>query len=167
MKKFLLCILCAAAILPCVTVRSHAAGYSDDAVYKTYAYNNRMEPVILPSAFSVERVLSGTDITGRGFSEPVDLFYDGQGRIYLCDTGNDRVVVMDTVFQPIAEIADFEWEGRQESLSGPQGSMRTEKRYIFRIPEITVSWPLTQPTVPSAENPAGPGYSPAGYGSGF
>lgn len=121
MKKFLLCILCAVALLPCATVRSHAAAYSDGAVYKTYAYNNRMEPVVLPSAFSVERVLSGTDITDRGFSEPADLFYDGEGRIYLCDTGNNRVVVTDTAFQPIAEIADFEWEGRQESLSGPQG----------------------------------------------
>lgn len=121
MKKFLISVLCTWICLSCLTIHPHAANCPEDAVFPTYIYNNRSEPVIIPSAFEVERVLSGADITGIEFKELSDIFYDGADRLYLCDTQNNRIVVTDTGFERVTEISDFAFEGRTESLNKPQG----------------------------------------------
>lgn len=121
MKKILLCILCTFMLLPVLSVHTSAVSYPDDAVYKTYIYNNRTEPVVIPSAFEVERVISGSEIAGIDFNELYDVFYDGGDRIYLCDCNNNRIVVTDKDFRLVREVKDFEWDGKSDTFSNPQG----------------------------------------------
>ena len=121
MKKILLCILCTFLLLPVLSVHTSAVSYPDDAVYKTYIYNNRTEPVVIPSAFEVERVIFGSEVAGVDFNELYDIFYDGADRIYLCDCNNDRIVVTDKEFRFVYEVRNFEWDGKSDALSNPQG----------------------------------------------
>ena len=121
MKKLLVCIACIFACLSGLVTHTYAISYPEDAAFQTYVYNNRSEPVVLPSAFEVERVLSGTDMTKTEFNELSDVFYDGADRIYFCDTKNNRIVVTDTAFELVTEISGFVFEGKQETLNEPQG----------------------------------------------
>ena len=121
MKKILVCALCTLVCLSCLSLPSYALSYPEETVFETYAYNNRSEPIVIPSTFEVERVLSGTDITNTEFNELSDIFYDGNDKIYLCDTKNDRIVVTDTSFELVTEISGFTFNGNRESLNEPQG----------------------------------------------
>lgn len=121
LKKLLIYLICTLTLLPCFTAGVNAEEYGDDSVYKTYIYNNKSEPVITPSAFAVEKVLKGSDITGTNFNELSDVFYDNKGKVYFCDTKNDRVVITDSDFKLIAVISDFIFENRSEKLKEPQG----------------------------------------------
>lgn len=121
MKKFLICLLCAYVCLSCLNLQTYAVSYPDSAPYKTYIYNSRFEPIVIPSVFEVERVIAGIDITKTDFNELSDVFYDGIDRVYLCDTKNNRIVVTDKEFNAVSEITEFKLGGKREVLNEPQG----------------------------------------------
>lgn len=94
--------------------------YPLDAAYNTYIYDCYGFPVSIASPFTVERVVKGTDISDQAFANLSDIYYN-DGRLYICDTENHRVLITDTDFHIIATIAQFTLDGAEESLNLPRG----------------------------------------------
>lgn len=68
--------------------------------YAGFTTNAWGEAVPAPAGYRVKAVLSSRDMGAGAFNKPQDLFVDtATGRVYLADTGNSRVVVLDQGLQ--------------------------------------------------------------------
>ncbi|HZK34652.1 MAG TPA: YIP1 family protein [Bacillota bacterium] len=89
--------------------------------YSTYTYTYEGEPIESPHAFVPGRVFD-TDELGLGsMREPEDIFVDQEGSIYVADTGNNRILILDNDFETGKSISGFVYEGVEDSLSRPGG----------------------------------------------
>ncbi len=105
MKKIRLTILVLLMLLA-MSVSGFAAPYSN---YSFTFYNTESAE---PQAYNPEKVITGLSIgSGMHFKDPDDIFVkeiNGKNRIYIADTGNNRIVILDENFQLINEINSYE-----------------------------------------------------------
>jgi len=86
-----------------------------------YNYSYWGTPVPAPDAYALERVIYGNDWNAGPLSAPQDLYAGPGGKLYIADTGNDRIVILDRDFKPAGVIGEFAHDGKQDGLKGPQG----------------------------------------------
>lgn len=101
--------------------------------YYTYIYNERRRPVPSLPGFEPEKIFSGESFGLEGnFSTPEDLFIDkSNGDIYVADTGNNRIVVIDKNFK-LKEIIDgFVNNGKRDSFNAPTGLFITREGKLY------------------------------------
>lgn len=89
--------------------------------YESYVYNNDNEPVLIPAPYSVDYTISAEDIDENlsEFAALSDIFYDGIDRLYLADSGNNRIVITDKQFHLIQVLEGFDNGGVWETFSSP------------------------------------------------
>lgn len=87
----------------------------------SYYYNRKGESVHAPSAYVAGKVLDGETLGIGAFNGIEDLYVSEDGILYIADTGNNRIVVIDTdnsVKKVIYKLTD----GAEEiELLNPQG----------------------------------------------
>ena len=88
------------------------------AEFYSYIYNNDEKAVAAPDAATPAGMLTGENI--GGFNSPQDL-YAYNGRLYIADTKNNRIVIMGLSGGNTEIIADFKNNGREDRLSEPTG----------------------------------------------
>ncbi|HHT35779.1 MAG TPA: DUF1282 family protein [Firmicutes bacterium] len=101
------------------------------APYTNYNYNYWNERVAGPQAYLPARIITGEDLGIGSFQNPQDLFVSPSGKIYILDTGNNRIVVMDQNFKLYRTIDEFEKDGKKERFNRPEGIFVTESEHIF------------------------------------
>ncbi|MBR6807227.1 MAG: YIP1 family protein [Clostridia bacterium] len=100
------------------------------APYKTYTYSPEGELLNSPNAY-VPNINIDAEYMGLGdvpFSAPKDLFVAPDGRIYIADSGNNRIIVLTKYYKLDYIIDSFEndW-GVPDRLSSPNGVFVNEK----------------------------------------
>ncbi len=85
-----------------------------------YLYNKEGKAVPAAEVYSAEKVLYGDDF-GTALYSPQDLCVGADGKIYIADTGNDRIVVLKGDFTPDAVIESFISDGKRNTFSSPKG----------------------------------------------
>lgn len=106
--------------------------------YDTYTYSIDGEALKSPTAYSVYNSYVSADmgITGGEFGDtPLaassDLFTDEDGNVYIADTGNDRIVVLDKYFRMSGVLQSYTDEnGKVQKLSKPEGLYVTDSRVM-------------------------------------
>ena len=128
MKKIIL--LLAAALLVLV---SETAVFAESAFvpYNSYTYDANEKPVYVPNAFSPEETVSGESMGVGAFLEPEDLFTGQDGRVYVLDTGNNRVVIADKTLSEGKALQDFTFNGVGQMLAAPRGLFVDEKGNLY------------------------------------
>ena len=97
MKKLLLSLLALIFLLGLAPVSAEEA-------YASYTTNAWGEAVPAPAGYRVSRVLTGEMMGAGRLNKPLDLFYhEASGEIWLADTGNSRVLVLDSALQYLRE----------------------------------------------------------------
>lgn len=99
--------------------------------YATYTYSVEGEAQLSPHAYIPAFSIASAQGMDVPFSSPSDVVADKQDNLYIADTGNNRVVVLDGKGQFKAAIASFENEGAQDSLNGPKGVFVAEDGTIY------------------------------------
>ncbi|MBQ5335747.1 MAG: hypothetical protein J6Z45_07375, partial [Oscillospiraceae bacterium] len=96
---------------------------SADEPYDVYNYNYLGEAVPSQAGYLAERAVSGTDLGTDAFSAPSDLFRDSDDNFYVVDTGNSRIVKIDSGFRKVLRIYDrFTMpDGSETALASPKG----------------------------------------------
>lgn len=99
--------------------------------YSTYTYSVNGEPQLSPHAYIPETVLSIVDGLNTGFSEPSDIVTDANDRLYIADTGNNRVVILNSDLTLYGVIQEFDHDGQMDALSGPKGVFVADNGTIY------------------------------------
>lgn len=84
---------------------------------KTYVYNEYGEAVNAPSAYLCSRVLRGRDVGVGDFSKIADLYVNQN--IYISDSGNNRIVVLDPEYNLVRVITEVVENGERIALNSP------------------------------------------------
>lgn len=101
--------------------------------YETYTYSSEGNQVLYSTAaYTPGRVIRGSDLGLESFKTPSDIFYNEiDSRIYLLDTGNNRIISCDTNYQNVKEITVFSNNGKEDYFKNPQGIYIDKEGYLY------------------------------------
>lgn len=99
------------------------AGATDTVPYETYTYTYEGETIPSPHAMTPDCLLAGSDYGIGDFKEPNDIYIDNNGYMYVADTGNNRIVILDENNRYVRQITD--------GLATPNGVFVTEDGSLY------------------------------------
>lgn len=105
--------------------------------YTTYNYTYREDIVYTPAAYEPKVSISGRDLTYEGepigaFVTPQDICVSDEGLIYLADTGNNRIVILDSAMTSVKEIiTTFDNNGTEDTFNQPYGVAVSESNQLY------------------------------------
>ena len=108
-------------------------GASASEPFQTYTYSIDGYALYSPAAYSPVMTVDSNymgllENGGVAFDEPGDIFADKDGNIYIADTKNNRILVLDQYYKLRFELSAFANEfGATYSLSGPRGLFVTDE----------------------------------------
>ncbi len=103
--------------------------------YDSYHYDKWKEAIPSQAGYSAQKAVSGQDLNTIDFSAPADLFIDKNQKLFIVDSGNNRIVITDSHLTKISKIlTEFTYsDGKKTTLNQPQGiyiSPETDFIYI-------------------------------------
>lgn len=113
-KKFVTAIVLASVLFSSALLEAVHAG----TPYEAYNYNYWEEAVASPAAFVPSRAVSGDDLGIGPFVEPNDMVIGHDGSIYVADTGNKRIVVINAQWEVERIIDSVPGIGEFGTISG-------------------------------------------------
>ena len=116
-RKQVICLCLLLVMLPALTPRAYALL----APYRGYTYNIWGDSVPAPAGYIPEGTVYIQDYGFEPLNAPQDLFVY-EDKLYIVDTGNDRIVVLDSGFKPLEVMSEWtDAAGKVYTLSGPEG----------------------------------------------
>lgn len=94
-----------------------------------YSYWKQAEPA--PYPYLAEKHVYGSELGIGNFNVPQDLFVADDRRIYIADTGNNRIVSLDENGQLIRTIDGFDNGGKKEVFNKPNGVFVSPDHIIY------------------------------------
>lgn len=138
MKKFVKFItLALVAVMLLGAIASNAAAYS------SYTYSIQGKALSSPDGFSPDAQITSLymgltsvnekgETTGTALDSPTQVRTDKQGRVYIADPVNNRIVVLNKFYKYLFAITSFvNSNGVSDSLSAPEGSFVTGDNEIY------------------------------------
>lgn len=139
MKKFQrfrrVAALCMTSLLLAGTATETA--HATSIPYDTYNYDYRKYIHFTPAAYVPDTTVRGSAFTYNGeplgnFVTPQDLCQADDGKIYIADTGNNRIVVLDSKMRQVLNvITTFDNNGAEDNFKQPYGVFVSEKNEIY------------------------------------
>ena len=116
MKRFFAVFL--GIFLLMIPLKAHA-----DVPYEVYTYDRFGEAVPSQAGYIPEKVVSGYDMGLGALSAPADLFFTGDGTLYIADSDNDRIIETDSLLENVFNVYDSftEPDGSITELNAPTG----------------------------------------------
>lgn len=110
----------------CETVRA------EELPYDTYNYNYRENIVITPAAYVPAGSITGQELGTTDFNEPQDFCKAADGKVYVADTKNNRIVVLNRDMTGVERVIDsFTRDGSEDSFKMPQGVCVSENNQLY------------------------------------
>ena len=127
MKKFtsvILLVLSLTMIISAMTV-----GVSASSAYQTYTYSISGTALYSPDAYSADEALIYADMNlPMDFNNPKDMITDKEGNIYIADTDNNQIAILNRYFEFQTYITTFyNGAGNNDKLVAPQGVFVTDE----------------------------------------
>ena len=128
MKKITSVLLVVLSLL--TVMSSMVIGTSAASAYQTYTYSIEGEALYSPDAYDAEKSISGADMGVPGkFDNLKDMLTDKDGNVYIADSNNNRIVVLDSYYTFKFQLDTFKTDergGNLDSLRKPQGVFITD-----------------------------------------
>lgn len=105
-----------------------ASAQSPDLPYNTYFYVDEQIKEC-PATLSPETVISGSTAGTGDWNAPQDI-YAANDLLYISDTDNNRVVILNMDYKAVRIIDKVYENGKESSLSGPTGLL-ADKNYVY------------------------------------
>ncbi len=133
LKKFFITCLCV-----CVLVVTYGGDVIASSLpYDSYNYDYREYIHYTPAPYIPSQTISGSSLTYNGesigeFVIPQDLCRADDGNIYIADTGNNRIVVLNNSMNKVVNIiTTFDNNGEEDSFNQPYGVAVSESGQIY------------------------------------
>jgi len=126
MRKLTSIILVVLSLLMALSAFGMSA--SAAPAYQTYTYaidgTPRYSPDAYSATYSIDSAQMGLEVE---LKNPSDLITDKNEKVYIADTGNNRIVVLDRWYKFEREISTFvNSQGNNDELAGPEGVFVTD-----------------------------------------
>ena len=134
MKRMILRTLCLAAILCLLAPYALATG---SLPYDCYNYDYWNNILYTPAPYVPNGNISGVSLIWQGeslgaFRSPQDLCVSPDGKLYIADTGNNRIVVLSEDMKTVLQVIDgFEAEGKHETFSASYVGAVSENQPLY------------------------------------
>ncbi len=127
MKRITSVLLVVLSLVMIVSAMTVGAGAS--SAYQTYTYSISGTALYSPDAYSANK---SVDYTAMGLDQnlnnPGDMVTDAQNNVYIADTGNNRILVLDRYYSFKFAISTFiNEQGNEDGLAAPQGVFVTDE----------------------------------------
>jgi len=80
--------------------------------YEGYTYNSYGERVPSPNGYLPSKVIQGINLGIGHFKNPADIVTDQYDNLYILDSGNQRIVILDSEFNLKKVINQFQYNGK-------------------------------------------------------
>lgn len=97
----------------------------------SYNYSFWGETVSAPAAYKATKLINGSGLETGSFSEPSDLQVTSDGHVYIVDSGNNRIVILNRRLETAATIESFVRDGGEDTFLKPQGLFVTEEKHVY------------------------------------
>ena len=128
MSKLIKLIFISALLTSIITVNVSAA------VTDTYVYNKDGETEPAPSPAQLTYSIRGEDLGIGSFNEPQDLCFSASGKLYIADTKNNRIVIINGVGEPTQNVKivnSFVNNGNVDTFNSPSGIFVDDNENLF------------------------------------
>lgn len=115
-RRFLVMLL---AVLTMAAAAAPAA--FAEVPYQSYNYNYWGDTVPSPVSYVPSESLSGEELGAGALSGPGDMAFAPDGCLYIADTGNNRIVVLNSALKLKAAISGFQNAGKKDTFNKPGG----------------------------------------------
>ena len=89
--------------------------------YSNYTYDINGKSKGEPQAYLPTEAISGEAIGAGAFSNPKDIYVSEDRKIYVADTGNNRIVIFNPKNELLHIIKEFNNKGNVDGFNNPQG----------------------------------------------
>ncbi len=89
--------------------------------YKSYEYNSDDKSVSAPIGYYLDEIVNN-NILGFSFKNPSDMKVDSKGNIWVLDSGNSRIVVLDTNWNVVKIVSSIVDTTTNEVLEFPEAT---------------------------------------------
>lgn len=110
-KRIITFLLLALTVVTFFPEEVYAGQISD-----TYTYNSKDEAVPSQNIYQVKQFLINFGEEYGHLNQPQDIFVDNNDHIYILDSGNRRVLILDDTYKVIKEITEFTDNGETITL---------------------------------------------------
>ncbi|MDE7325511.1 MAG: hypothetical protein K2N63_04385 [Lachnospiraceae bacterium] len=129
MRKHRVCVF--GAVLSVVLCFFSGVHVSAQSNFNSYTYDEWDESVAAPASYQPVMVKNGLEAGSGAWNTPQDFFLDGDGHLYVADTGNNRIVVLDENLCLVEIMESVRMDGEEVALSDIQGLYVTEEHVIY------------------------------------
>ncbi|AWB46907.1 hypothetical protein DCC85_10910 [Paenibacillus sp. CAA11] len=105
------------------------SAYADNS--PSYNYSYWKDTVPAPAAYEATSLLDGNRLGIGRFKDPSDIHVTADNRVYILDSGNNRVVVLDDKLELEKVIDSFNHDGKKDTFNHPQGLFVSEQNELF------------------------------------
>ena len=98
---------------------------------ESYNYSFWGDPVPAPSPYKLEEIFYGDEWGTSRLSSPQDLHVGNDGRVYVADTGNNRIVVLNRDLEVEFTVSEFGSGGGQDTFNQPEGIFFAGDNHIY------------------------------------
>jgi len=127
-KLVIMLVLSVALLLSPIT---GTATVQAEGASNSYNYSFWGNTVVSPDAYDATKLLTGHNLGVGSLKDPSDLHVTADGHIYVLDSGNNRIIVLDDKFKLLHIIDSFEHAGQQDTFASPQGIFVTEHNQLY------------------------------------
>ena len=110
----------ACMLVPLLLLLSCLPAAAENPFY-SYTYDAESNTVAAPDAVVTERVVTGASLGTVNFANPSDVYVDENGDLYIVDTDNNRIVVLNSELAMIREITSVTDGEDVLTFQKPQG----------------------------------------------
>ena len=113
------------------------AAMADELPYDSYNYDYREYIHYTPAPYVPSRTISGLDFTYNGdalgkLNNPQDMCQAPDGNIYIADTNNNRIVILDYAMKNVVKvITTFNNNGTEDKFNSPYGVCVSERGWLY------------------------------------
>ncbi|SDY95288.1 NHL repeat-containing protein [Evansella caseinilytica] len=137
-------LLCFTLVFATVFTTAGFKAVSAEVPYDSYNYSYWEKAVPSAVPYKPQAIIDGRAEAYGAFQSPEDLFVTKDNDIYILDSGNNRIVVLDEAFQLRKVIDGFQNGGAADTFNNPQGIFVTGEGSIYvadtdnqRVVELT------------------------------
>jgi hypothetical protein len=138
---------------------TQVSAFADASPYQSYTYDYRRNVVLTPAPYLPGTIVNGASLGIAPLSQPRDIAASDDGRLFIADTGNNRVVVTNaTMTRAETIITEFDNNGVTDRFSAPAGLALSDSGELYvadsKNRRIVVLDPDLRGVVKIFENPS-------------